>query len=70
MSSGESWLTLPIDISVARRSARLPVPDPRSDRDAYIAATALVHGLTVVTRNSGDFQGTGLALIIPWVPAV
>jgi predicted nucleic acid-binding protein len=57
---------LPIDASVARRCAPLHVPDRRNDRDAYIAATALVHGMTVVTRNTGDFQGTGVPLINPW----
>jgi len=42
------------------------MPDPRSDRDALIAATALVHGMTVVTRDVADFQATGLALLDPW----
>jgi predicted nucleic acid-binding protein len=46
----------PVDTAVALRSARLHVPDRRSDRDALIAATALVHGLTVVTRNISDFR--------------
>jgi predicted nucleic acid-binding protein len=58
--------TLPVDAPVARRCARLHVPRPRPDRDGYIAATALVHGLTVVTRNVSDFDGMGLALINPW----
>lgn len=57
---------LPVDEAVALRCARLHVPDPRPDRDALIAATALVHGLTVVTRNMTDFEGTGVALINPW----
>lgn len=57
---------LPIDAAVARRCARLHVPDPRADRDALIAATALVHGMTVVTRNTADFEATGVALLIPW----
>ena len=57
---------LPIDTEVARRCAGLHVPDPHSDRDALIAATALVHGMTVVTRNAGDFQRTGVALLNPW----
>ncbi len=47
---------LPIDTPVARRCAALHVADPRSDRDALIAATALVNGLTVVTRNTADFR--------------
>jgi predicted nucleic acid-binding protein len=43
------------------------VPDPRRERDALIAATALVHGMTVVTRNGGDFHVTGVAVLDPWV---
>jgi predicted nucleic acid-binding protein len=42
------------------------VPDPASERDAWIAATALEHGLTVVTRNVADFERTGVALLNPW----
>lgn len=57
---------LPVDVRVARRAARLHVPDPRPERDALIAATALVHGLTVVTRNVLDFAPTGAATIDPW----
>ena len=57
---------LPIDLAVARRCARLHVPDPKSERDALIAATALVHGMTVVTRNEADFKATGVPLIDPW----
>jgi predicted nucleic acid-binding protein len=58
--------TLPIDAAVALRCARLHVPDPRSDRDALIAATALVHGMSVVTRNLADFAQTGVPLVNPW----
>ena len=58
---------LAIDAPVARRCARLHVPDPRSDRDALIAATALVHDLTVVTRNVADFEPMGVRMINPWV---
>ena len=57
---------LAIDTDVARRCATLHVPNPRSDRDALIAATALVHGLTVATRNAADFEGTGVAVLNPW----
>ena len=57
---------LPVDTAVARRCARLHVPDPRAERDALIAATALVHDLTVVTRNVGDFEATGVRLLNPW----
>lgn len=58
--------TLSIDGAIARRCARLHVPDPKSERDALIAATALEHGLTVVTRNMTDFAATGVSLINPW----
>jgi toxin FitB len=57
---------LPFDTAVALRCARLHVPDPRSDRDAIIAATALVHGITVVTRNTDDFRLTKAHLLNPW----
>lgn len=57
---------LPIDTAVALRSAALHVPDPRPVRDALIAATALVRGWTVVTRNVADFQPTGVKLLDPW----
>jgi len=58
---------LPIDTSVARRAAALHVPDPRPERDALIAATALAHGLTVVTRNVSDFEPMGVAVLNPWL---
>jgi predicted nucleic acid-binding protein len=58
--------TLPVDVLVARRCARLHVPDPRAERDALTAATALVHGMTVVTRNVADFTGTGALVLNPW----
>lgn len=58
---------LPIDTQVARRCAALHVPDPKSERDALIAATALVHGMTVVTRNVADFEATGVLLLNPWL---
>lgn len=57
---------LPIDTAVAQRCAALHVPDPRSDRDALIAATALVYGMTVVSRNVTHFEPTGVAVINPW----
>jgi hypothetical protein len=57
---------LPIDIAVARCCARLHLPNPKSQNDAYIAATAIVHGLTIVTRNEADFSPTGAALFNPW----
>jgi hypothetical protein len=61
-----SGRTLPVDTAVARRCAQLHVPDKRGERDALIAATALVHGMAVVTRNVADFKSTGLTLINPW----
>ena len=60
---------LAVDTAVAQRCAALHVPDPRSDRDAMIAATALVHGMTVVTRNLADFEPTGVAVLDPWQKA-
>ena len=58
---------LPVDSAVAQRSARLHVPDPRPLRDSFIAATALVHGMTVVTRNAADFEPAGVPILNPWV---
>ena len=57
---------LPVDTAVAQRSAKLHVPDPRPVRDCLIAATALVHGMTVVTRNVADFEPCGVLLFNPW----
>jgi toxin FitB len=57
---------LPVDVVVALRCAALHVPNPPAERDALIAATALVHGMTVVTRNSADFASTGARLLNPW----
>ncbi|MDB5433106.1 MAG: type toxin-antitoxin system VapC family toxin [Caulobacter sp.] len=55
-----------VDTAVARCCARLHVPDPRSERDAMIAACAIVHGMAVATRNVADFEPTGVTLINPW----
>ena len=60
---------LPITPAIARHAARLHVPNPRPERDALIAATALVHGLTVVTRNTTDFEPMGVAVLNPWLAA-
>ncbi len=57
---------LAIDLEVARRCAGLHVPDPRAERDALIAATAMVHAMTVVTRNVADFAATGVTTLDPW----
>jgi len=61
-----SGRTLPVDTAVALRCARLHVPDKRGERDALIAATALVHGMAVVTRNVADFKPTGVTVVNPW----
>lgn len=58
--------TLPVDSTVALKCARLHVPDPQAERDALIAATAMVHGMTIVTRNLADFEATAVAAINPW----
>jgi toxin FitB len=57
---------LPVDTAVALACARLHVPDPRAERDALIAATALVHGMTIVTRNVADFEPTGVPVLDAW----
>ena len=57
---------LSIDSQVARRCARLHVPDRSNECDALIAATALVHDMTIVTRNAKDFTFDGIAVINPW----
>lgn len=57
---------LSVDDAVATRCAHLHVPDRRNEADALIAATALIHGLSIVTRNVRDFEGTGIVLINPW----
>lgn len=57
---------LPVDTAVAQRSAKLHVPNPQPLRDGLIAATALVHGMTVVTRNVADFTASGVNILNPW----
>jgi toxin FitB len=57
---------LPVDTPVAIMAARLQVPDPRPIADCLIAATAIVHGLTVATRNVTDFQIFPVAIVNPW----
>ena len=57
---------LPIDTPIAIRCAALHVPDPRSYRDSLIAATALVHAMTVVTRNVSHFKPMGVTVLDPW----
>ena len=55
-----------LDDAVAEACASLHVPDPRPDEDAWLAATAVVRGLTLVTRNVKDYEGTGATLLNPW----
>jgi toxin FitB len=57
---------LSIDTTVAQKCATLHVPTPCSERDSLIAATAMIHGMTIVTRNVSDFESTGVAIINPW----
>ena len=57
---------LPVSLAIAQRCARLHVPDPQPERDALIAAAALVHGMTVVTRNVADFRPSGVPVLNPW----
>jgi predicted nucleic acid-binding protein len=61
-----SGRTLDVSTHVAIRCAELHIPNPKSERDALIAATALVHSMTVVTRNTKDFEYTGVLLLNPW----
>ena len=58
--------TLPLSREVALICAGLHIPDPKSERDAWIAATALDAGLTLVSRNVVDFAGMGVELINPF----
>lgn len=57
---------LPVDEQVALQAAALHVPRRRPERDAWIAATARVHRLTVVTRNVRDFTDAGVEIVNPW----
>lgn len=57
---------LPVDVAIAKVAASLHVPNPKPERDALIAATALVHGMTVATRNAADFKAMGVPVLNPW----
>jgi toxin FitB len=63
---GFAGRVLPFDLAAARRCAGLHIPNPMPERDSYIAATALIHGMILVTRNTKDFAGTGVKLLNPW----
>lgn len=63
---GFSGRILPVDEAVAEACGRLHAVRPRSFRDGLILATAAVHRLTVVTRNTGDFADGGVAVLNPW----
>jgi predicted nucleic acid-binding protein len=75
-SALHAWLTgvratfagriLPFTDHTATLGAAMHVPNPRSDCDAMIAATALEHGMTVVKRHEADFAGTGVQLVNPF----
>lgn len=58
--------TVLVDRAVALACARLHAPDPRPERDAFIGASAIVHGMTLVTRNMADFAPMGLTVVNPW----
>ena len=70
----EAWFSgrvLPVDRKVAMRWASLVAQGSRTGRslptvDSLIAATALAHGLTIVTRNTKDFEGIGATIVNPW----
>lgn len=76
----DGWLTeilaeasdriLPVDLAVAEQWGRLDVPDPRPVTDSFQAATALAHGLTLVTRNVKDVAGARVAVIKPFEGSV
>jgi toxin FitB len=59
---------LSIDAAIALRCAALHVPKSRPGADAFIAATALVHGLTIATRNTKDFTPMGVRTVDPFQP--
>jgi predicted nucleic acid-binding protein len=57
---------LPVDLPVALACAKLHVPDPAPFSDSLIAATAMVHGLTIATRNVADFRRFQVNVLNPW----
>lgn len=59
---------VPVTLEIAEVWAEINVPDPLPIADGLIAATAKVHGWTVVTRNIADFERTGVAILNPFEP--
>jgi len=57
---------LPVDAATARHWGELSAQRSLSVIDMLIAATAISHGLTLVTRNTRDVESTGAALVDPW----
>ena len=64
--SGYAQNILDVDEEVGQVWGRLRVPHPEHALDKLIAATALIHDLTIVTRNVDDFAGTGVRLLNPF----
>jgi predicted nucleic acid-binding protein len=64
--TGFQGRVLPFDQRAARFLAPMHVPDPAPSHDAIHAATALAHGLTMVTGNVADFARTGAPFTNPW----
>jgi predicted nucleic acid-binding protein len=72
----EAWLAIVVeeyrnfilsfDVDMAQVWGRLRVPHPENALDKQIAATALIHDLTLVTRNTDDFTSTGVCLLDPF----
>ena len=58
---------LSVDLAVAQRCASLHVPNPKSERDAMIAASAIESRMTIVTRNVSDFSQSGVKVFDPWI---
>ncbi len=69
MRLGFARRILPVTEPIADLWGELSAQRPRPVADALIAATALVHGLAVVTRNVADFADTGVAIVNPWETA-
>jgi predicted nucleic acid-binding protein len=59
---------LPVDLAVADLWGRLNVPDPLPAIDGFLAATALIHDLTLVTRDVRGVKSTGVATLNPFKP--